>query len=166
MFVFLFETLQEEFVPPEPPVQDPSYAPPEEQVQEPVDPNTIPQSGDANFGGQMPPEGAPDAQGNAPVANGEETPPEDPPADAGMAGDGQEVPPEGQDISPDGIPAQEIEPLKRYVLVNKLYDVKSRLKSEGADVEDLDLILKFEPNLSFNTLVALVRRVIGGFDAG
>lgn len=54
----------------------------------------------------------------------------------------------------------EVTPIKKLYLLNKLYQLSHLLKNKFSSNEELDLILKFGSNLSYNTLQVLAINVI------
>lgn len=57
-------------------------------------------------------------------------------------------------------PFQEILPLKRYYLIQKLKDLKIRLEQNNLTNEDFDIILRFMNNLSYSSLLSLSSGII------
>ena len=52
-------------------------------------------------------------------------------------------------------PFREILPLKKYYLIQRLKNLKSRLDEFNIKNEDLEIVLKFMNNISYNSLVSL-----------
>ncbi len=61
------------------------------------------------------------------------------------------------DTSP---PFPEILPLKKYYLIQRLKNLKSRLDECNINNSDLDIILKFVNNISYNSLVSLFINIL------
>jgi hypothetical protein len=57
-------------------------------------------------------------------------------------------------------PFQEILPMKRYYLIGKLKEMKSRLDEHNIQNEDFDIIIKFINSLSYNSIVSLASGII------
>lgn len=53
------------------------------------------------------------------------------------------------------LPFQEILPMKRYYLIGKLKELKSRLDQNNIQNEEFDIIIKFINSLSYSSLVSL-----------
>lgn len=72
-------------------------------------------------------------------------------------GYGDEYDPEldSEEVVEEIPPFQEILPMKRYYLIQKLNDFKLRLDSLNISNEDFNTILKFMNNLSYNSLLSL-----------
>jgi len=58
-----------------------------------------------------------------------------------------------EEVNPDDFP--EFASLKKYYLSEKLHNLNSRLSAHGISNDDLDLILKFSSELSYDTLLKL-----------
>ena len=56
--------------------------------------------------------------------------------------------------------APEIEPLKKYYLIQKITELRLQLQEHNIRNKDLDNVLKFVDNLSYNTLLSLVNAVL------
>ena len=74
----------------------------------------------------------------------------------------EEMPPEEQ--APQD-PLAEIEPLKKYYLSKKLIDLQSRLFNHGIQREDLDFLLKFQNELSYEVLMLLSNSILDSMGA-
>ena len=61
---------------------------------------------------------------------------------------------------PEAPPFQEILPIKRYYLIGRLRELKSRLDQSNIQNEDFDIIMRFVNNLSYNSLVSLTGGII------
>ena len=61
---------------------------------------------------------------------------------------------------PEAPPFQEILPMKRYYLIGRLRELKSRLDQNNIQNEDFDIIVKFTNNLSYGSLVSLASGII------
>jgi hypothetical protein len=57
-------------------------------------------------------------------------------------------------------PFQEILPMKRYYLIGKMKELKSRLDQNNIQNKDFDIIVKFINNLSYNSLLSLASGII------
>jgi hypothetical protein len=57
-------------------------------------------------------------------------------------------------------PFQEILPMKRYYLIGRLKEIKSRLDQCNIQNSDFDIIMKFINNLSYDSLVSLSSGII------
>jgi hypothetical protein len=57
-------------------------------------------------------------------------------------------------------PFQEILPMKRYYLIQKLNNLKTRMDQNNIVNEDFDIIVKFVNNISYNSLVSLSSAII------
>jgi len=57
-------------------------------------------------------------------------------------------------------PYPEETPLKKFELILKLSQMRSVLQSNGVYDDDLDLILQFAPDLSYETILALSNAVV------
>lgn len=57
-------------------------------------------------------------------------------------------------------PFQEILPMKRYYLIGKLKELKSRLDQNNIQNTDFDIILKFTNSLSYSSLLSLTSGII------
>lgn len=69
-------------------------------------------------------------------------------------------PPEpGEGVDPNS-PFPEETPLKKYELILKLSQMRNVLQTNGIYDDDLDLILQFGPELSYETILALSNSVI------
>lgn len=55
---------------------------------------------------------------------------------------------------------EEFQPLKKYQLVQKLFDLRDRLEDNGIYNSDLDTLLKFASSLSYDTLVLLTDGIL------
>jgi len=73
----------------------------------------------------------------------------DPELDAGEGEAVQEVP-----------PFQEILPMKKYYLVQRLRNLKSTLDQNDIQNQDFDIIMKFVNNVSYDSLVSLSNGII------
>lgn len=71
--------------------------------------------------------------------------------------------PQEQEPSNDEEP-EEYKPLKKYQLITRLYDLKNRLNNEGYSNQDLDTILNFSNELSYETLVTLSKGILAYID--
>jgi hypothetical protein len=58
------------------------------------------------------------------------------------------------------LPFQEILPMKRYYLIGRLRELKSKLDQNNIQNEDFDIIVKFTNNLSYGSLVSLASGII------
>lgn len=72
---------------------------------------------------------------------------------------GQPGTPPGEGIDPTS-PFPEAVPLKKFELLQKISLMRSNLQSNGIYDEDLDSILQFGPDLSYETILALINSVI------
>lgn len=81
--------------------------------------------------------------------------PEQNPYDAG-----DEYDPELDGVVDEVLPFQEILPMKRYYLIGRLRELKSRLDQNNIQNEDFDIIVKFTNNLSYGSLVSLASGII------
>ena len=70
------------------------------------------------------------------------------------------VPPEEQEQQEEQDPLDEIEPLKKYYLSKKLIGLQSKLFRHGIQRDDLDLILKFQNELSYRVLMILCNGIL------
>ena len=61
---------------------------------------------------------------------------------------------------PEVPPFQEILPMKRYYLIGRLKELKSRLDQNNIQNEDFDIIMRFINNLSYNSLISLASGII------
>lgn len=86
----------------------------------------------------------------------EQIPPEDQYYDPDL--DDEEMRAEDGQVAIDQSPAtsQELLPIRRYYLLEKIRLLKSRLKDYNVQNDDLDVIIKFSNQLSYNSLVSLV----------
>lgn len=86
----------------------------------------------------------------------EQIPPEDQYYDPDL--DDEEMSGEDGQVAIDQSPAtsQELLPIRRYYLLEKIRLLKSRLKDYNVQNDDLDVIIKFSNQLSYNSLVSLV----------
>jgi len=57
-------------------------------------------------------------------------------------------------------PFQEILPIKRYYLIQRLNDLKARLDHYDIQNDDFEIIIKFMNNLSYNSLLSLSSGII------
>ncbi len=73
---------------------------------------------------------------------------------------GDEYDPELDGAVEDVLPFQEILPMKRYYLIGRLRELKSRLDQNNIQNEDFDIIVKFTNNLSYGSLVSLASGII------
>ncbi len=55
---------------------------------------------------------------------------------------------------------QEILPIKKYYLINRLKELKSRLDQHNIQNEDFNIITKFLNNFSYNSLLSLANGII------
>lgn len=78
----------------------------------------------------------------------EEVPPDQVPPD--MQG---EVPPQEPPEPP------EFMPLRKYYLLQKLFDLRNKLDTVNINNDTLDTILKFAPDFSYDTLVVLTDKI-------
>ena len=62
--------------------------------------------------------------------------------------------------APEAPPFQEILPMKRYYLIGRLKELKSRLDQNNIQNTDFDIIMKFINNLSYNSLISLTGGII------
>jgi len=62
---------------------------------------------------------------------------------------------DGEMVAEQPPPFREILPLKKYYLIQRLKNLKSRLDEFNIKNEDLEIILKFMNNISYNSLVSL-----------
>ena len=76
--------------------------------------------------------------------------------EANPFGDQQLTDPGMTDQPEAGSEPAEFTPLKKYFLIEKLNDLKYKLADRNIVNEDLELIIKFSPSLSYDTLVNLV----------
>jgi len=67
----------------------------------------------------------------------------------------EEMPEESADATPP-----EFIPLKKYFLIQRLQELQSRLKSCNITDEDLNTVLKFADDLSYNSLLVLANSLI------
>lgn len=61
----------------------------------------------------------------------------------------------GEMVAEQPPPFREILPLKKYYLIQRLKNLKSRLDEFNIKNEDLEIVLKFMNNISYNSLVSL-----------
>lgn len=61
-------------------------------------------------------------------------------------------------------PFREILPLKKYYLIQRLKNLKARLGEFNIKNEDLEIILKFMNNVSYNSLVSLSINILPGIE--
>jgi hypothetical protein len=54
----------------------------------------------------------------------------------------------------------EIEPLKKFYLIQKITDLRAKLQDQNIRNQDLDNILKFTDNLSYVTLLGLTNALL------
>ncbi|MFW6246932.1 MAG: hypothetical protein ACOC22_02020 [bacterium] len=54
---------------------------------------------------------------------------------------------------------EEIKPIKKYYLLQQLYDLKQKLTDHGLHNSDLNLIIKFSNELSYETILKLSEKV-------
>ena len=73
---------------------------------------------------------------------------------------GDEYDPELDGAVEEVLPFQEILPMKRYYLIGRLRELKSRLDQNNIQNEDFDIIVKFTNNLSYGSLVSLASGII------
>jgi len=73
---------------------------------------------------------------------------------------GDEYDPELDGSVDEVLPFQEILPMKRYYLIGKLRELKSKLDQNNIQNEDFDIIVKFTNNLSYGSLVSLASGII------
>ena len=67
------------------------------------------------------------------------------------------------EMNPEEIPAEEspeMEPLKKFYLVQKLQDLKSRLLQNGITNDDLETVLKFGESFSYAVLLNLANALL------
>mgnify|MGYP000904967371 CR=1 FL=1 len=57
-------------------------------------------------------------------------------------------------------PFPELLPLKRYYLIQRLNTLKARLDQSNISNKDLDIIVKFVNNLSYNSLLSLLNGIV------
>lgn len=69
------------------------------------------------------------------------------------------VPPPGQGVDEDN-PFPEATPMKKFELIMKLSQMRNVLQTNGIYDDDLDLILQFGPELSYETILALSNAII------
>jgi hypothetical protein len=81
----------------------------------------------------------------------------------GMPGEEMPEDQEQQEQQPQD-PLAEIIPLKKYYLSQKLIDVKNRLFKYGIQRDDLELIIQFQNELSYNVLLNLSDAIISGIE--
>jgi len=74
-----------------------------------------------------------------------------------MPQDPNQEQPEAEEL-PD--PMDEIIPLKKYYLTDKLIDLQSRLFKKGIQRDDLDFILQFQNELSYDVLIILTNAIL------
>lgn len=72
---------------------------------------------------------------------------------------GQEQMPPGEGVDPTS-PFPEETPLKKFELILKLSHMRNVLQTNGIYDDDLDLILQFGSDLSYETILALSNAVI------
>lgn len=72
---------------------------------------------------------------------------------------GQPGAPPGEGVDPTD-PFPEAVPLKKFELLQKITMMRSNLQANGIYDEDLDLILQFGPELSYETILALINAVV------
>ena len=75
------------------------------------------------------------------------------------AEDTGEVGPDGQPVQQPAFP-QELLPIKRYYLLEKIRLLKTRLDDHNIQNDDLDTILKFSNQLSYNSLTSLMASLL------
>ncbi len=61
---------------------------------------------------------------------------------------------------PEAPPFQEILPMKRYYLIGRLRELKSRLDQNNIQNTDFNIIMRFINNLSYSSLVSLTGGII------
>lgn len=71
-----------------------------------------------------------------------------------------EYDPELDEVADEVPPFQEILPIKRYYLIERLRELKSKLGQNNIQNEDLNIIVKFANNLSYGSLVSLASGII------
>jgi hypothetical protein len=54
----------------------------------------------------------------------------------------------------------EVEPLKKYYLIQKITDLRAKLQDQNIRNQDLDNVLKFTDNLSYMTLLGLTNALL------
>ncbi len=69
----------------------------------------------------------------------------------GMPGEEEQGPPD---------PGEEIEPIKKYYLNNKLTNLKNTLERNGIFKDELNIILKFQNELSYDLLLILFNNIL------
>ena len=79
---------------------------------------------------------------------------------AGMPG---EEMPEDQEQQPQD-PLAEITPLKKYYLSRKLIDVKNRLFKHSIQRDDLNLLIQFQNELSYEVLLILSNNILNSIE--
>jgi len=57
-------------------------------------------------------------------------------------------------------PFQEILPIKRFYLIQRLRDLKTKLTQNNIQDPDFDIIIKFMNNISYNSLLSLAKGII------
>jgi len=96
-----------------------------------------------------------------PVQQGQPVPQAPAQADPNAGGYSDEYDPElDGEIIQEVPPFQEILPMKRYYLIGRLKDLKSRLDQSNIQNEDFDIIMKFINNLSYDSLLSLSSGII------
>lgn len=74
-------------------------------------------------------------------------------------GPGGEIAPQPDGTDETGDPA-EFMPLKKYYLIQQLQDLQFKLKDNNLSFEDLDMLLKFCNNMTYQTLMRMSSIVI------
>ena len=69
------------------------------------------------------------------------------------------MPPPGEGIDPNS-PFPEATPMKKFELIMKLSQMRNVLQTNGIYDDDLDLVLQFGPELSYETILALSNAII------
>lgn len=98
---------------------------------------------------EMPPEEAPPEEGNPDLMGID---PDDMDSDL----DGEE----SSDFAAPPVESPEILPLKKYYLIQKIIDLNAKLTQKNIVNSDLDNIMKFMDNLSYNTLLSLITTIL------
>lgn len=94
-----------------------------------------------------------------PVEQPQQVQPQQAPVQARQYGDEYDPELDAEDL-PEAPPFQEILPMKRYYLIGRLRELKSRLDQSNIQNTDFDIIMRFINNLSYNSLVSLTGGII------
>jgi hypothetical protein len=74
-----------------------------------------------------------------------------------LDGDGN---PDGESFQQQQTESPEIEPIKKFYLIQKITDLRAKLQEQNIRNQDLDNILKFTDNLSYMTLLGLTNAIL------